>query len=63
MGLKRAVYAREDTLWTTVHLTEFEKETELDKIEQEVIALSYSDIGLISSVKQLPQISAEGESI
>jgi hypothetical protein len=46
-----------------VHLTEFEKETELDKIEQEVIALSYSDIGLISSVKQLPQISAEGESI
>ena len=24
IGLKRAVYAEEDTLWTTVHLTEFQ---------------------------------------
>lgn len=63
VGLKRAVYAHEDTLWTTVHLTEFEKEAELDKIEQEVIAPSYSDMGLIASVDQLPQIAAEGESL
>ena len=61
VGLKRAVYAHENTLWTTVHLTEFEKEAELDKIEQEVIAPSYSDMGLIASVDQLPQIAAEGE--
>ena len=37
VGLKRAVYAEKDTLWTTVHMTEFESEAELDKIEQEVI--------------------------
>lgn len=49
VGLKRAVYAEEDTLWTTVHLTEFDKEAELDKIETEVIAPSYDDMGLIAS--------------
>jgi hypothetical protein len=49
IGLKRAVYAEEDTLWTTVHLTEFDKEAELDKIETEVIAPSYDDMGLIAS--------------
>jgi len=58
IGLKRAVYAKEDTLWTTVHLTKFEKESDLDKVEDEVIAPSYEDIGLISV---LPQILAQGE--
>ena len=60
VGLKRVVCALEDTIWTTVHLTEFESETELDKIEHEVIAPSYDDLGLISSVDALPQISAQG---
>ena len=49
VGLKRAVYAMEDTLWTTVHLTEHVGEDNLDKIETEVISPSYNDIGLIAS--------------
>jgi hypothetical protein len=52
------VYAEEDTLWTTVHLTKFEAEADLDKIEDEVIAPSYEAMGLIDN---LPQMSAQGE--
>jgi hypothetical protein len=63
VGLKRAVYAEEDTLWTTVHLTAFEKESELDKIEQEVIAPSYGDLGLIASTADLPQLQKQGEKL
>ena len=63
VGLKRAVYAEEDTLWTTVHLTEFESEAELDKIEQEVISPSYDEMGLIDSTEKLAQIAAQGETL
>jgi len=49
VGLKRAVYALEDTLWTTVHMTEHRGEENLDKMEAEVIAPSYNDLGLIAS--------------
>jgi quercetin dioxygenase-like cupin family protein len=49
VGLKRAVYALEDTLWTTVHLTEHRGEENLDKMEAEIIATSYNDLGLIAS--------------
>ena len=40
-GEKRAVYAHEDTIWTTVHPTD---ETDLKKIESEVIAKDYSEL-------------------
>jgi hypothetical protein len=59
VGLKRAVYAEEDTLWTTVHLTSFTAEADLDKIEIEVIAPSYDDLGLIASTSKLAQIEGE----
>jgi len=42
VGLKRAVYVLEDTVWTTVHLTKNAGEDNLDKIEKEVIADSYT---------------------
>ena len=61
VGLKRAVYAEEDTIWTTVHLTEFENESELDKIEQEVISPTYDDMGLISSTNKPLELAAQGE--
>ena len=63
VGLKRAVYAEEDTLWTTVHLTEFEKESELDKIEQEVIAPSYGEINAITSIAELSPLLVQGEKL
>lgn len=61
VGLKRAVYAEEDTLWTTVHLTEFNEESDLDKIEEEVIAPSYSDIGFLTS--EPAKLEAQGEKL
>lgn len=63
VGLKRAVYAEEDTIWTTVHLTEFEKESDLDKIEQEVISPTYDEMGLISSLNLPPELLAQGEKL
>jgi hypothetical protein len=53
IGLKRSVLAVEDTLWTTIHLTEFETEDNLDKIEDEVISKNYENMGLINSVDAL----------
>jgi len=40
-GEKRAVYAHTDTIWSTVHPTE---ETDLAKIEKEVIATDYAEL-------------------
>ena len=61
VGLKRAVYAEEDTIWTTVHLTEFENEFDLDKIEQEVISPTYDNMGLISSTNTPLKLAEQGE--
>jgi hypothetical protein len=58
VGLKRAVYAEEDTIWTTVHLTEFEDESELSKIEDEVISPTYDEMGLVSSTAELSKLQA-----
>jgi hypothetical protein len=63
VGLKRAVYAEEDTLWTTVHLTKFNEESDLDKIEQEVIAPSYADMNLIASAEEALQLDTKGEAL
>lgn len=63
VGLKRAVYAVEDTLWTTVHLTKFNSEEELSKIEDEVIAPSYEDLGLTISVEEILQMTNQGEKL
>lgn len=41
VGTKRVVYAIEDTIWTTVHVTD---ETDLAKIEDHVIAKDYSEL-------------------
>jgi hypothetical protein len=60
IGLKRSVFAVEDTLWTTIHLTEFVGKEDLSKIEDEVIAPDYEQMGLIASVNQLAKIENEG---
>lgn len=63
VGLKRAVYALEDTLWTTVHLTEHGSEEKLGMIEEEVIAPTYEEIGLISSVDEYLKIEHKGDNL
>ena len=45
-GTKRVGYAHEDTVWTTVHATE---ETDLEKIELELIAADYGELSLPES--------------
>jgi quercetin dioxygenase-like cupin family protein len=54
-GVKRAAYAEEDTIWTTVHLTRHLGEDNLDKIEDEVIAPTYQEMGLIADTKELEE--------
>lgn len=62
VGLKRAVYAEEDTIWTTVHLTKFCGEEHLGKIEEEVISPTYEEMGLIGTVEELNKLENKGES-
>ena len=59
VGLKRAVFAEEDTIWTTIHLTQYSSEADLDKIEDEVIAPTYKEIGMIDSIDVLKQLEGE----
>lgn len=40
-GTKRVVYAHEDTIWVTIHVT---KKKNLEKIEKEVIAKTYAEL-------------------
>jgi hypothetical protein len=61
IGLKRAVYAQEDTIWTTIHLTAHVGEENLNKVEDEVIAPNYGDLGLIASLNDL--VGIEGEKL
>lgn len=45
-GAKRLIYAHEDTIWTSIHATE---ETDLEKIEEEVIAKTYDEVVAIET--------------
>lgn len=49
-GVKRAVTALEDTLWTTIHITE---ETDLEKIESEIIAPSFEAFNSFEERKKI----------
>jgi hypothetical protein len=51
-GVKRVIYAHEDTVWTTIHGT---PEKDVDKIEDEFIAKNYEDVYL-SSEKTLNDV-------
>lgn len=44
-GTKRACYFHEDTIWTNVHASEY---TELDKLEEQLIAQSFDDEYLLA---------------
>ena len=49
VGAKRFVLALEDTIWATVHAT---NETDLEKIEADVIATDYDALGIIENLEQ-----------
>ena len=44
-GAKRAIYAFEDTVWTTVHMND---ETDVEKLEQELVTESFGDLLCLS---------------
>jgi hypothetical protein len=44
-GTKRALYAHEDTIWTTIHANPNE-ERDLDKLEEFIIAPTYDDLAI-----------------
>jgi hypothetical protein len=55
VGVKRVVFANEDTLWTTIHITD---ETDLDKIEDYVIAKDYNEMKSLEEIyKALEKLS------
>ena len=62
IGLKRSVYAIEDTLWVTVHMTKHLGEENLSKMEEEVIAPTYEELGLMSSTSDLLKLNKESQS-
>jgi hypothetical protein len=51
-GTKRAGYAHEDSVWTTIHAS---AETELDKLEAELIAPSFDALPAAEDVKLLKE--------
>jgi len=58
VGLKRSVYAIKDTIWVTVHMTKHLGEENLSKMEEEVIAPTYEELGLIDSTETLFRLDA-----
>jgi len=47
-GTKRIIYTHEDTVWITVHVT---SETDLSKIEEEVIAKDFKEMDEVLKLK------------
>lgn len=56
VGTKRAVFALEETVWTTIHVTD---ETDLDKIEDYVIAKDYATLECEALAQKL--LASQGE--
>lgn len=54
---KRVVYAHEDTVWTVIHRTD---ETDLEKIEEAVIAKNYDELVKLEDM-QLLALEDKGE--
>ena len=51
-GTKRVVYTHEDTIWTTIHVTD---ETDLEKVEDVVIAKTYEEFEAMGA-KATPEL-------
>ena len=61
-GTKRVVYAHSPVLWTTIHLTD---KTDLDAIEEEIIAKSYEAYDAVqdADVLQLLPLTEQGREL
>ena len=52
-GTKRILYIHEETVWVTVHKTD---ETDLEKIEEEIIAKSFDELDNVSDIVDVEEI-------
>lgn len=57
-GTKRVVYAIENSVWVTVHVT---NETDLEKIEDHVIAKDFNELAIFNKNKKQCKLEIEGE--
>lgn len=55
-GVKRVAYVIEDCVWANVLMTKHDSEEKLDLIEQDHIAKSYEDLGMIDSLEKLEKL-------
>lgn len=55
-GTKRVVTAMEETVWVTVHIT---NETDLEKIEEQIIAKTFDDLQLPVAPKEEAELLGE----
>ncbi len=53
VGTKRAIYAHEDSTWTTIHATDL---TDPDEIEEEIIAESFEELDTMLEYQKLKGI-------
>jgi hypothetical protein len=58
-NVKRIVFAVEDSIFVNVHLTKYSGEENLDKVEEDIVAVDYSEVGLMDSVDKL--LESKGE--
>ena len=58
-NVKRVVLAVEDSIFVNVHLTKYSGEENLDKVEEDIVAVDYSEVGLMDSVDKL--LESKGE--
>ena len=54
VGTKRAIYAHEDSTWTTIHATDL---LDPEEIEREIIAESFEELDLMLEHEELKRIS------
>ena len=53
-GTKRAVYAHEDTVWTTIHANP-DDEKDIDKLEEVIIAKNYDEFPIHEKVEMIEE--------
>ena len=54
IGTKRAIYAHEDSTWTTIHATELE---DPEEIEKEIIAEPFEEIDMLLEHEEMKRIT------
>jgi len=58
-GIQKAAYIEEDVTWLNIHITKHSEESKLPLIEDEVIAKTYTELGLIATEEELKLLSKE----